>query len=71
MKKIIFFVALTSLCFLLVKPVFADPGTLYQQEEGANDADPVEVDAAGHGSAWSNSAGHLLQQRRVLFRNGA
>ena len=60
MKKIIFFLAFASLCFLLVKPVIAAPGTLYQQEEGTNDADPVEVDAAGHGPTgnlsdnWTN-----------------
>jgi hypothetical protein len=33
----------------------ADAGTLYQQEGGTNDLDPVEVDAAGQGPAGDDS----------------
>ncbi len=39
----------------------AAPGTLYEQEGGANDADPVEVDAAGQGPANASCTNWVYQ----------
>jgi phage gp45-like len=51
-------ISLLAMLALAVMPAFAAAGTLYQQEEGTNDQDPVEVNAAGANSnadaSWTN-----------------
>lgn len=44
-------ISMFAILVLMAMSAFAAPGTLYQQEGGSNDNDPVEVNAAGAGPA--------------------
>lgn len=52
MNKALFIVAILA---LFPWAALATPGTLYQQEGGTNDQDPVEVDGAGHGPTGTDA----------------
>jgi len=63
MKRFLTIAGALVLCLALTAGLAsAAPGTLYEQEEGTNDADPVEVDAAGEGPEEGANCGNWIYQ---------